>query len=130
MVTLVFVLALLGVAAPARAQQRWAAEDRLFVVVLPVYGVLAWKDASDTIDCVKARVCHEANPLIRPFVDRHGITSAMTGKLAIQAGIAGGLGYAMHRWPSKKRYILASFVTMTALQGYVVYRNHQTLKGK
>lgn len=123
MKTLILIMVLL--ARPARAED-W--QRAAFHASLAGLGVFAWKDAEMTIDCVRRQVCQEANPIIRPFVDRHGIERAMTGKLAVQAGIAGFHVYAWHRWPARKPVILASLVTMTVLQGLVVAHNHRVLQ--
>jgi hypothetical protein len=112
--------------APSSADP-WTELDVAFVATVPVYAFLATEDAYTTVRCVRAGTCHEANPVYRPIVARHGIEVAMGGKLAAQAGLAAGAAYAMHRWPQKKKYVVLAFATMTVLQGVVNAANRHTL---
>lgn len=118
------VLLLVGSAQTVRADVL----DTTFLVTLPVYGGLAAIDAHGTIGCVRLGTCHEANILLRPIVDRHGIEVAMGSKLAAQAGVAAFAGWAMRRYPDQKKWIVVGFVTGTALQGVVVALNARTLR--
>lgn len=121
---LVVVLLLLPSVASAQGLKL---ADKLFIATVPAFGVLAYQDARDTRRCVEAGRCIEVNPLWAAVAQRDGIRRSMQWKLAAQAGLAGGLGYAMHKWPERKPFILAAFVTMTVLQGVVNAHNARVL---
>jgi hypothetical protein len=121
----VILLLMLSSPAPLLAQ---TPSDRTFHGLQAAYVGLATMDAVTTSLCVQRRTCHEANPILRPLVDRHGIRTAMTVKLATQGAISGGFFYAWKHYPEHRKGLLLSLATMTALQGYVDYRNYQTLR--
>ncbi len=102
--------------------------DKLFIATVPAFSILAYQDARDTRRCVEAGRCVEINPVWAGIARTRGIRRSMQWKLAAQASLAGGLGYAMHRWPERKPFILAAFITMTALQGVVNVHNKRTLE--
>lgn len=102
--------------------------DKVVVATVPTLGVLAALDAHGTIDCVRLGTCHEANPFLRPLVDRHGIEVAMGSKLAVQGGLVAVSLWAMHRYPEHRKGIVLGLVTATVLQGVVVGLNQRTLR--
>ncbi len=120
-------LLLSALVTPLHADERTLA-DKLAIATTPTYLALAAIDGWDTVACVRAGRCHEANPILKPVVERHGIGPTMTGKVVLQAGFATGVFWAMHRWPAQKKYIVASYITMTVLQGVVVVANRRTLE--
>lgn len=99
-------------------------ERTIFRVTLPIYGFVAIEDARQTRLCVEHGSCREVNPVLKPFVDRHGIRTTMAGKLAVQSGVAAGLVLLHHkyRWQST-----AALLTLTGLQAWVDIRNYRTL---
>lgn len=82
------VILLVLVLAIPRAVVAQERGDQIFAAALGAYAVAAVVDAKTTIDCSRAGLCHEANPVLRPLVDRHGVEFAMGTKLAAQAGVA------------------------------------------
>ena len=94
------------------------------------YAGLATWDAALTVKCVQAKTCHEANPLLAPLVNRHGIKTAMTAKLALNTAMTGGAIYVARKYPHRRKTITAMLMSMAAVQGYVVYRNYQVIQGR
>lgn len=120
----VLLIVLLPSTAFAQGLTGW---DTAFLVTLPVYGYEAVKDARTTTTCVQASRCVEVNPVWAGIARTDGIKRSMSWKLAAQAGLAGGLGYGMHRWPEKKPYFVAALVTMTVLQAVVNSHNARVI---
>lgn len=120
-------LALLALSArPAQSQDNWQTAATL---AAGAYVGLAAIDAKNTYDCVKAGTCVEANPLIRPFVERRGIGPAMAGKVAVNVGMLAATQAITSRWPDRHRMRAVAYVSMMLVQGYVVYRNERVLRG-
>lgn len=102
--------------------------DKLFIATVPAFSYEAYKDARKTRICVETGECIEVNPLWAAIAQKDGIRRSMQWKLAAQAGLAGGLGYAMHRWPSRKWILYSAFATLTAGQGIVNHHNKRVLE--
>lgn len=114
-------------ATPVRADDPWKAAS---ILAGGVYVGLATADARGTIACVQAGTCHEANPAIRPIVDRHGIVPAMSGKLGFNVGTVAAIWAVNHKWPGHRKRSTLMLIAMDVVQGYVVYRNNRVLKGE
>ena len=125
------VAVLLLFPSPVRAEDH--ARDRLSVALLAAgtvnVGLSAW-DAGLTYRAVKSHQANEANPLIVPFVEAHGIGSAMVGKLAIDAGVIGGMAYIAKRWPGSKRAMLGGHIAQAAVKMFVISHNMRVLRGQ
>lgn len=124
-------VAILLTAAPASASpwdRLFRVEDKVFAVAAPTAIALSALDAYGTKACVDRRECAEANLLLAPFVERHGIGPAMATKVAIDAGLIVGMAWLRHRFPEHGKSTAAAAITMVAVRGYVVYRNHRTVE--
>lgn len=66
-----------------------ASADSLKVhVALFGYMTTAFVDTAETSYCIALKTCREANPVLRPLVERHGVVPAMAVKGAMHTGIA------------------------------------------
>lgn len=119
------LLVCLLLAAPASAQ---TTEDRLFHGLQLAQIGTAAIDGALTVECVQHIVgCHEANPIMRPFVDQHGIVRAMTGKVAVNAGIGLGALWLWQRYPEHKRLVITVLSVFVAGNLYADIGNYRTV---
>lgn len=103
-----------------------AAQADIFPVLGGAYVGLGVWDGYTTVQCSKLGTCHEANPLLRPFVDEHGIAPVMTAKVAFQVGT---LALLCHWRKDHPRETMAALLSLIVLQSYVNIRNARTLRG-
>lgn len=89
---------------------------------------LSAADAIITYRAVSDGRAREANPLLVPFVESHGIGKTMAAKFAVNVGTELGLRYIEHRWPERQKTVLAARIAAVAVQGYVVARNLRVLR--
>ena len=123
---ILLVVLVLLVPRPAAAQSSDALFNAGVVALLALDAVDAWS----TYACVSEypTQCHEANPVIRPFVDKHGVAVAMGGKLAVNAAILGVAALVRHKKPEWKKGIGLSLVSMGGVQVVVDVMNVRTLQ--
>lgn len=114
------VLALVLLPSSAFAQSQRATH-----LALGGYITAAFFDASITSYCYGQGSCREANPVLAPIVERHGVVAAMTVKGAMHAGIAGLL--LKYHQDSPKRVFWIT-VGLTAAQIAVDVVNVRTLQ--
>ena len=99
--------------------------DRQFRVALGAYITAAALDGSITSYCVGRGECREANPLLAPVVERHGVVAAMTLKGAFHGGILGIL-LSMHK--ERPKVALWTTIGLLAAQVAVDAHNVKTLR--
>lgn len=109
--TRIFVAVLFVAVLPRPVIAQSTNNDQLFAAGLGAYAAAAVIDAKTTIDCSLAHLCREANPVLVPLVNNHGVEFAMATKLAAQAG----LGYALYRL--RPRYRTQTAWALAALVG-------------
>lgn len=120
------VALLLLIAVPVQAQEP---SKRVFDALRGAFLGLAVADGISTVICLETvEGCVEANPMVRPVVERHGARSAMSGKVAVNGAQMLAIGYLWRKYPDQRRQILLGTVAMVALQGYVVGHNLREMR--
>jgi hypothetical protein len=114
------VLVLIILPSPATAQS-----ERATHLALGTYMTTAFLDTSITSYYVGQGTVHEANPALRPIVERHGIVAAMTVKGAMHVGIA-ALILHYHKDAPKRTFWIT--VGLTAAQLAVDVANVRTVR--
>jgi dipeptide/tripeptide permease len=89
---------------------------------------LSFADAIITYRAVKSGRAREANPLLVPFVETHGIGKTMIAKVGVDFGQELGLRYIAHRWPERKKTVMIARVAAVGLKGFVVAHNVHELR--
>ena len=84
-------------------------------------------DARFTFQCVERGVCREANPFLKPLVDRRGIGAAMSAKVAFNLGVVGGLAMISHKWPDRHKTFIAAMIAANAVNVWVLEHNRRAL---
>lgn len=88
-------------------------------------------DAYKTVLCVRTVYgCYEANPVLKPIVEEHGIEAAMTGKVAFQVGVVAATEYFWRKYPEKRPAILGTLGAMLAFQLWVNKHNATVIAGR
>lgn len=114
--------------------QSASAEDRGRIEIANLaagvtYIGLASADAVITYRSVSDGRAREANPLLVPFVESHGIGRTMGAKLAVNIGMELGLRYIERRWPESRKSVLLARIAAVGVQGFVVAHNLRVLRG-
>lgn len=99
-------------------------------VALITYVGTSVADARFTVQCVHRHVCREANPLLAPIVNKHGIGTAMTAKVAFNLGVVGVMQVISHQWPERKKTLFFSLLAANAVNVAVLAHNHRVLSGR
>lgn len=94
-------------------------------IALGCFSVGSYWDAINTAYCDAKGVCHEANPVYRPFVQRRGIVFTMTLKGAANTGLAALIIEDHQRHPVRAFW---SAVGLCVAQGTVDVLNATTIR--
>ncbi len=95
-----FVLALAILPTTAAAQSEAATH-----IALGTYMTAAFFDTSITSYAIGKGNAHEANPILRPIVEQHGVVAAMTVKGAMHVGIAALILKYHKRYPKRTFWV-------------------------
>lgn len=127
-VILVLALALLY-ATPSKAEDH--PRDRISVATFVAGTGFVFLSAADKIITYKAITSHrgrEVGPILAPWVEAHGVKSAMIGGLALDMGQAVGMAYVAKRWPASRKAVLGGFIAANLVKTYVVVHNVHELR--
>lgn len=125
------VASLLG-ALPVTAHAEDYDRSRLGVANFAAGTVFVFLSAADKVITYKALTQHkgrEVGPILAPWVEAHGVKSAMIGGLALDMGQAAGMAYIAKRWPRSKKAVFGGFVAANVVKVVVVAHNKRVLRG-
>ena len=125
------IATLLLLPSPASAEDY--PRDRLSVMTFASEMVFVGLSATDKIVTYKAVTqnrAREVGPLLAPWVETHGVKSAMIGGLALDLGQAAGMAYIAKRWPGSRKAVLGGFIAATAVKGFVIAHNARVLHSR
>jgi len=94
-------------------------------LALAAYLMLSGADIGQSMSCVGARTCYEANPVLRPLATHPAWYGAT--KIGISVGMV-GLVQKVTKPKSKQR--LVAYIGMAAVQAVVVGLNARRTRGK
>ena len=107
------------------------ARDRVSVATLAAGTGFVFLSAADKFITYKALTEHkgrEVGPILAPWVEAHGVKSAMVGGLALDIGQAAGMAYIAKRWPGSRKAVPGRFIAATAVKGLVFGHNLRELR--
>jgi hypothetical protein len=91
------------------------------------YTTAAALDGYQTVWCSARETCREANPLLRPIVERRGVVAAMTVKTGLQAGISAWLWKTSEAHPKRNFWLSLG---LFSAQLYVDARNYRSIQAQ